>query len=64
MSIKYLTPTARKNANTELRLEYIMHDDRISHPMRIDIPETSDYIIVDAEAMQIACQKVIALEKI
>ena len=64
MRIKYLTDTSRRNASTELRMEYVMHDDRISHPMKIIIPEGVDSIIVDAEAMQRACGKILALEKV
>jgi len=64
MRIRYHTSSSRRNSNTELRMESIMHDDRISHPMKLILPSDTDVIIIDAEAMKAACEKVLALEKI
>ena len=65
--INFLTPVARKNAKTQLHMEYVPHDDRINNPMKINIPDcpdSKDYIIVDAEAMMRACEKVLQLAKV
>lgn len=61
---RYITKDSRKNSNKEIHMEYVMHDDRISNPMKIFIPNTNDYIIVDAEFMKSACEKVLAMRKI
>ena len=64
MRIRYHTSNSRRNSNMELRMEYVMNDDRISHPMKIILPSETDVITVDAEAMKRACEKILALEKI
>jgi hypothetical protein len=61
--ISYFFESDSKKPRRELPMEFIGHDRRISNPMKIKLPQGGE-IIVDAEAMKRACEKVLEIGKI
>jgi hypothetical protein len=61
--IRYFSESDTKKSKKELQMEFVLMDQRISNPMRINLPG-EESIIVDAEAMKKACEKVLEIGRI
>ncbi len=59
----YHDAKTNKRGKNELRVEYVQMDNRVGVPMLIRLPSGED-IIVDAESLKSACQKIIDIGKI
>jgi hypothetical protein len=64
IAINFFKINDRKNKNRELKIEYVSYDDRIRNPMKIYIPDTQEYIIVDAEYMKQSCEKILDMGRL